>query len=469
MVGAQTVLTSKITNFNQAPISSYSMQIKFFFQNNKVLLIILAGAFLASLAYSFYFRITPAVDARAYDVIAQNIISGVGFREDISRTLAADPAITRVGPLYEYFLAGLYKVFGRYYEVVWLAQAGLHALSAWLIYLTVLLILADHDKKKKIGLWAAAIFGFYPDLIEISAMLMTETFYLFLTCLLVYVFFAFIWRPDFYLAAALGLSAGLAVLARPPVLFLIPVILFYFWRKKFWRQAALFLLVLALVFTPWTWRNYQIYHQLMPFGNGGALNFWIGNYHGGDGEQGLTVEQMQFLSSHDASEVSGESVKRFKSFLFGYPLEFIKLTLLRINKYFSFIRPMGFWFYQQGLGQLLFILSSAAASVFLFFFGLAGILKTIASRDKRLDYLLALTIFTPLIIFITVVETRYRFQIYPLLAIFAGYFMAAWPFNQPRWWREKTLRLAVGLVFLNGIIDLLLSLDRFKERLGLFF
>jgi len=455
-------------NFNQAPISSYPMPIKNFYQNNKVLLIILIGAFLASLAYSFYFRITPAVDARAYDTIAQNIVSGAGYREDLSRGVAFDQAISRVGPLYEYFLAGIYKVFGHHYEAVWLAQAGLRSLSAWLIYLTVLLILADHDKKKKIGLYAAAIFGFYPDLIEISAMLMTETFYLFLTVLLIYVFFAFVRRPGVYLAAALGLSAGLAVLARPPVLFLIPVFLFYLWREKLWRQATLFLLVLFIVFIPWTYRNYQIYDQLMPFGAAGNFNFWIGNQQGGDGEQGLTEEQMRFLSSHEVSEINDESLKQFKGFLLSHPLEFVKLTCLRINKYFSVIRPMGFWFYQQGPGQLLFILSSAAVWVFLFVFGLGGVFKAIVDRDKRLYYLLAFTVLTPLIIFITVVETRYRFQIYPLLAVFAGYFIVNLH-GQIKWWREKTLRLAVILVVANGLLDLLLSLERFKERLDLFF
>lgn len=445
------------------------MNIKKICRDNKILLIILAVSLILSLAYSFYFRITPAVDARAYDVIAKNIVSGLGYREELSRNIAADQAISRVGPLYEYFLAGIYKIFGQHYELVWLTQAILHALSAWFLYLTARLIFSASERRKKIGLWAAAIFGFYPDLIEISAMLMTETLYLFLICLLIYVFFRYLRRSGVYSAVGFGLVAGLAILARPPALFLIPVILFYFWRKKLWRQAILFLLVLFMVFVPWTWRNYQIYHQLMPFGGSGALNFWIGNYHGGDGEQGLTEEQIQFLSSHEAKEVSSESIKQFKNFLISYPFEFIKLTFLRINKYFSIIRPMGFWFYQKGLGQLLFLLSSAAASVFLFVFSLGGILKAITVKDKRLYYLLAMTIFTPLIIFITVVETRYRFQIYPLLAIFAGYFMVRLSIDQPRWWLEKTLWLAVILVFSNGIIDLLLSLARFKERLGLFF
>ncbi len=430
---------------------------------------IIIGSFLVSALYAFHFKIEPSVDARAYNQIAWNLVTGNGYRENLETDLAHDYAIARVGPLYEYFLAGIYKIFGHHYEPVWLIQALLHALSAWLVYLATILILVDNQKKKTAGLWAAAIFAFYPDLIEISAMLMTETFSLFFICLMVYLFFRVVGRPDYRLIAVLGLTAGLAVLARPPVIFLIPVMLFYFWRKKLWRQATLFTLIIILVFIPWTWRNYQAYGQLMPFGAAGNFNFWIGNRHGGDGEQGPTKEQIEFVTTRELKEVNGESMKQFKSFLYSHPFEFIKLTCLRINKYFSVIRPMGFWFYQEGLGQLLFLLSSAAASVILFVLGLGGILKTVFLRDKRLYYLLAMAAFTPLIIFVTVVETRYRFQIYPLLAIFAGYFMVTPPKDQPRWWQGRIFWLAAGLVFLNGLIDAFLSLERLKERFGLFF
>ena len=103
--------------------------------SSKTLIIILAGSFLLSVGYAFHFRIEPAVDARAYDTIAQNIVSGNGYREDMQTDLAHDFAIARVGPLYEYFLAGIYEIFGHNYGPVWILQALLHALSAWLIYL----------------------------------------------------------------------------------------------------------------------------------------------------------------------------------------------------------------------------------------------------------------------------------------------------------------------------------------------
>lgn len=439
-----------------------------FLYRHRALLLILAGSFFICLVYSFYFQITPVVDARAYDTIAQNIVAANGYREDLQTDLAHDFAIARVGPLYEYFLAGLYEVFGHRYGPVWLAQALLHALSAWLIYLTTLLIFPGQDRKKKIALWAAAIFAFYPDLIEISAMLLTETLYLFFVCLLLYLFFSFRLKNNFWLASFLGLAAGLATLARPPVLFLVPVALFYFWQKKLWRPAMLFLLVMFLVLVPWTVRNYQVYGEIMPFGAAGNYNFWIGNWHGSDGEQSPQPFHSAFTATHDIKEVNGESLRQFKNFILSHPAEFIKLTLLRINKYFSIIRPMGFWFYQTGLGQLLFILSSAAASVFLFIFSLAGAIKAVVTKDKNLYYLLALAIFTPLIIFVTVVETRYRFQIYPLLAILSAYSLAGL-FEEKRWWRDRILLISTAVIFGNGLVDLLFSSGRLVQRLGNFF
>ena len=439
-----------------------------FWRQNKILILLLAGSFLLSLSYSFHFQIKPLVDARAYDKIAQNIVSGLGYKEDIGMEMEHDFAIARVGPLYEYFLAGVYKIFGHHYGWVWFWQALLHSLSAWFLYQTALLAFLVNERKKKIALWAAGIFGFYPDLIEISAMLMTETLSLFFVCLFLYVFFYFFsQQKNWVLVFLLGLVSGLAVLARPPVLFLLPVVYFLFFRKKLWWQAAVFSIVLFMVFVPWTARNYQVYGEFMPFGAAGQFNFWIGNYHGGNGEQEPTLEHQQFLASHKATEINPESMKKFKEFIFDYPSEFIKLTLLRINKYFSVIRPMGFWFYQQGLGQALFIFSSALASIFLFIFGLGGIIKAATKRDEKLGYLIALTIFTPLIIFITVVETRYRFQIYPLLAIFAGYFVV-YLSTKRRWWMDRIFLLAIGLVSINGLLDLFLSANKFLERLNKF-
>jgi len=166
-------------------------KLKKYLKQNKILILILLVSFGLSFFYSFHFRIKPQVDAQAYDSIGFNIAQGYGYRQTVGSDFTQDTSITRVGPLYEYFLAGIYKIFGHHYEPVWIVQAVMHALSTWFVYLTALLIFSNFASKRRIGLWAAAILGFYPDLIEISAMVLTETLYIFLFCLILYLFFLF--------------------------------------------------------------------------------------------------------------------------------------------------------------------------------------------------------------------------------------------------------------------------------------
>lgn len=444
-------------------------KLKNILSQNRIIILIVLVTFLLSVAYSFHFRIVPAVDARAYDNIAQNIAAGYGYKEDATLTFEQDFAIARVGPLYEYFLAGIYKIFGHSYDVVWVAQALLRALTVWLIYLIVLLILKDKSYQRKSGLLSAAFVAFYPDLIEISAMLLTETLYLFLFCLMLYLFFRHFEENKVWLASTLGFFSSLSVLARPPVLFLMPVVAFLYYSKKRFLTGLVFCLFFLLTFVPWAVRNYQVYHEFMPLGAAGAYNFWIGNYHGANGEQSPTKEQGDFTASHPIKEIQAESIKQFKVFVYNYPAEFVKITLLRINKYFSIARPIGFWFYQHGVGQMLVVGSSALASIVLFVLGLGGLFVALFRSDnQKLKYLGMLTVVTPLILFITVVETRYRFQIYPLLAILAGYFVF-WLVEQGDWRKNKVLRITLAVILLNAATDLLLNVDKLKEKIGGFF
>ncbi|MDP2909630.1 MAG: hypothetical protein Q8N69_00980, partial [bacterium] len=108
---------------------------KGFLKENKILLIILIISFGISLIHSFYFRIQPIVDARAYDNIAVNLINGNGYKEDVNAAPDKDFSIGRVGPGYEFFLAGAYTIFGHHYGIVWILQAIFHVLTALFVFL----------------------------------------------------------------------------------------------------------------------------------------------------------------------------------------------------------------------------------------------------------------------------------------------------------------------------------------------
>src|SRR3989338_1222342 len=102
-------------------------------RNQKIWLIIfLAATIFISLSYSFYFQISPAVDAGAYDNIARNLVQGNGYLEALGVPPEKDNSIIRVGPGYEIFLAAIYYIFGHHYEAVWIIQGLISALSALL-------------------------------------------------------------------------------------------------------------------------------------------------------------------------------------------------------------------------------------------------------------------------------------------------------------------------------------------------
>ena len=443
------------------------------FKKENALAFILIGSFLACLIYALAHQINPVVDAKAYNAIAQNILAGNGFVEVVDMDVKFDKAIIRVGPLYQYFLAGIYLIFGHNYWVVWILQALLHTISAYFIYLSARIIFKQFERVETISLLSAGIFAFFPDLIEISAMLMTETLYLFFWVWLIWYFLDFVDKNKIELNKAwlssiiLGVIGGLAVLARPPVLFALPVIFFYFLLKRKYKLIILMTFAVGVIFTPWTIRNYLAYQKIMPFGGAGGYNFWIGNHVGATGEQDKPEEVEEFIENYGAYLVSDKSIDEFKIFVRDYPLDFIRLTLLRVNRYFSFARPMGFWFYDSGISQFVFILSSAIYVFLLFVFSLFGGIILWTKRNILINYLLAFIVLTPLILFITVVETRYRFQIYPLLALLAGYGLFTFLHNKFLW-KSKAFLLSFVLISSNAVIDLLLSLDKLKEKLGLF-
>ena len=190
-------------------------------KQNLILVLVLLGAFLVSLSYSFYFRIPPAVDAKAYDNIAWNLVLGSGYRESLDTAIQKDNSIIRIGPGYEIFLAVIYYIFGHNYEAVWIAQALISALSALLVFLITKEVFGARWNFL-IGITAAVLIGFSPDLVTMQGMLMTETLGVFLIALTAYLFCRYYNAEEKSGASALllGLAIGSAALVRTPAAFL---------------------------------------------------------------------------------------------------------------------------------------------------------------------------------------------------------------------------------------------------------
>lgn len=433
------------------------------FSSRWLLTAIILASFLIPLTYSFVHRITPKVDARAYDQIATNLIDGFGYREDRNKSYEFDIAIVRAGPAYEFFLAGIYKVFGHYYEVVWIIQALLHALTAWLIFLAARALF----KKEQAGLWAAVLFGLHPDLIEVAAMLMTETLFLFLLALILWLFVNIFNKPNGWKSAVLSLVVGLAILTRPTVILFVPVILFFYIVRKNYRDSAIFIVCLTVSLVPWAIRNYFVYHQLIFTNLVGSANLWLGNLLGAQGGQfgGPSNPIDNYINLNGILSFKKQATQEFLFFVLNYPLVFIKLCFLRIIRYFSLIRPMGFWFYQSGIKQLLFVMSSLGWGVVFFISGYSGLVALWRTKQSLERYLIVFALTAPLPLILTVVQSRYRFQIYPFLAVFGGYFINK--FLEEKSAVKKYLRVVLIVLLLVSLFDAAYFLPLVIERLHL--
>ena len=162
-------------------------------------------------------------------------------------------------------------------------------------------------------------------------------------------------------------------------------------------------------------------------------------------------------------------MEQFKKTLEERPFEFIKLTTIRAVKYFSPIRPLGFWFYQHGWKQFVFISCSALASFLLFLFGFAGIISSFfkEKRNHLLFYFLSFVFLTFASIVPIIVETRYRLPIYPFMAVFAGFFISRFISFKIEYFNY----LIYSFIFLMALlfVDLSLEYKKILEKIDVIF
>ena len=444
------------------------------------------------MAYSFYFRIPPAVDARAYDTIAQNMVAGNGYRESLDVPISNDNSIIRVGPGYEFFLAILYFLFGHHYEVVWVIHALLLTTSAFLIFLTTKEIFRERWHFA-IGLVAATLVGFSPDLITMQGMLMTETLGIFLIILTVYLFFKLTGRNEdfldnniphpptplsvgrggqggrgFFLAGIVAITLALATLVRTPSILLVLPMGIYLLRQKQWSHILIMSIVGAFVFIPWTARNWIVFGEFIPTNLASGFNLLAGNHPGANGEQEPYQTLDKYVRDFGYIEANRRATNDTLEFIISNPLEYAKLTLLRASIYFSFARPTGFWFHLSGLSKAATLGTSALYAAILFIFGFWGIMAYLKERriyGNNALWFLSMLIMMPIAIIPIIVETRYRMPVYPFFALFAGFGFYKL--------RESTrcftcFALVAFLVFANTAFDVIRNADRILERISSF-
>ncbi len=208
-------------------------------------------------------------DAAEYSAIAQNIAGGKGF------TLQGQATSIRP-PLYVFFLAGAYKLFGNQnLSAVRMAQIGIAIATLALFWFFARAIL-QNAWGAHLGTLALAL---HPRFAVYNLVILTET--VFTALILSVLWFA----VRFYrsqktgdLTLALGILA-LAALTRPTALYFAPLLICWAWRVAGNSRATKLLpglLLFAALTGMWVARNYAQFHALT-FSNksgGGLAEAW---------------------------------------------------------------------------------------------------------------------------------------------------------------------------------------------------
>lgn len=315
-------------------------------------------------------------DQISYDTLARRVVNGHGFSFEEGHwpaTPAGEPT-AHWSYLYTLYLAAIYRIFSAEPLAARLVQAILAGiLHTWLAWRIGTRIFGPNEGLIAAGLSAMYVYFFY-----YAGGLLTETFYI----------IGILWTMDASLRIAagfnqtdmgsklkgpkvllwleLGLAIGTTVLLRQVFLFFIPFLFIWLcWnlsnpqhessamsglRQRLLCKPALqgifiISLVLTILITPWTLRNFKAFNAFVPLNTNAGFAFFWGNHpiYGTDYVSLLPPGSPSYydlippeLLSLNEANLDRALLKRGIGFVFEDPVRIIRLSLGRAREYFKF-------------------------------------------------------------------------------------------------------------------------------------
>lgn len=212
----------------------------------------------------------PSVDGQLYDAWARRILAGQPF----------DDQVLFLGPLYPFFLAGVYGVFGPSLAALKAVQVGLGVLSVALVA-----GLAREVFDRRVALVAAAFAATNLMLIFYGGTVMVVNLQVPLVLALLWAAVRALRRPSALRWLALGLLFAAVVLARQTAALLGPLLLVALGVEhgralgaaRVAGLVACFGVGVAVPTLPFTWHNYRASGELIWINSTGGANLFMGN------------------------------------------------------------------------------------------------------------------------------------------------------------------------------------------------
>lgn len=160
----------------------------------------------------------PFSDSRALDVLALNLLEGIGFRDRVAYWLYEAFRM----PFFSVVLAAIYAVFGYDYLPAKIILCSLSVVTCLGVAGIGRLLF-----NRSVGFMAGCFCSLYYPLIFYSHALMTETLSIFLFVLGVYMFLRSLHERSWGFVVGSGIAIGLAGMTRFSVFAVCPVLLVY--------------------------------------------------------------------------------------------------------------------------------------------------------------------------------------------------------------------------------------------------
>ncbi len=301
------------------------------------LCVLLLAALALRLGYLWEHRASPffdapVVDAQTFFKQAQALASGPFWGGD-------EPYWQP--PLYIYLLAFVYWLLpASYFVGIRLVHVGLGVLSCLLVY-----ALARHAFGEQVGRIAGVMAALCGSLLYFEGELLAVPVEVFLNLLLLYSLLL-AWRRDrgrnWVLA---GFIAGLAALTRPNILLFIAA--FCAWalwhrRTSAYRSLFFFIVPIALVILPVTYRNWTIEPDLVFISSNAGVNFYLGNNADYERTVSLSPGMQWETVIAEAANSGHETAAALSAFFFRKALDYITAQPL---DYLGLLCKKGFYFW----------------------------------------------------------------------------------------------------------------------------
>jgi len=336
--------------------------------------------------------------------IAWALVSGFGYSSPWPHTPLAPTA--QQPPLYPYLLAGIFRLTGAYtLTSLWIA-VGLNAVVS--AFTAVLILrLAKQTLGEPTAILAAWLWSCWLYEAVVSVRLWESCLSAFLLTVALLLLPKLARSPRILDYMLLGALAGLASLNNTTLLAVFPFFWIWLWVSgrtgKSTRKLILAsLATCVLIILPWTIRNYETFHRLIPVRDNFGLELWIGNHEGVTNRFPTDFPLIDPTEFNRLGEIRFMEAKRDIAFQFirTHPVEFARLSTRRMLK---------FWVDPGGVVWIVSLLAWTGLAVFVW-----------RERFAAFPYA-AVMIFFPLAYYVTHTFSTYRHPIEPVVVILASY------------------------------------------------